>query len=596
MTEGTLTRAAPSPARSWNPETLTFEAVLSTGAPVARRDARGVFDEVLALDSASYPDSIPLLDSHRQDSLDRRLGEVGAIRLEGNALVGVARLSRNNEQAQRIAADLSDGARLGVSIGYRVGKWSERIDPATRRRTMTGTEITLLEASLVAVPADQMAGIRSNPESECEMTEVNTTQTRAAINAEIRSLASSVGLPAEWANRHIDNETDMDAVRASALSELATRSTTTTIRATVTNDSNNDPAAIRSAMADALACRLAPSVLTLEGRAREYAGHSAADLLNDLAAQRGQRLKLRSLGDIFSRAEGDAPTDPTLLASDFAALTADAANKALNAQYQAAAPSYRLWAAKRSFNDFKSHKFLRVGDFPAFTKSTENAAVAYGDVSENAETVTAYQHDAAIKISRHALINDDLSALADFSAAIAARAAADENAWVYGVLAANAALSDGKALFHADHANKAATGAKITVASVGAAFSTMRKQKGLDGVPLNVVPKFLICGPDKETEARQFVANITPAQVGDANPYTSALEVVVDANITGNGWYVMADPAAVPTIVYGWLAGSEGPEIRTEIDFETRALKIAAGLDFGTGAIDFRGAYSNAGA
>jgi hypothetical protein len=48
-------------------------------------------------------------------------------------------------------------------------------------------------------------------------------------------------------------------------------------------------------------------------------------------------------------------------------------------------------------------------------------------------------------------------------------------------------------------------------------------------------------------------------------------------------------------VVYGYVAGSEGPQVRTERDFDTQAVKVAAGLDFATGVIDFRGAYFNAG-
>jgi hypothetical protein len=48
----------------------------------------------------------------------------------------------------------------------------------------------------------------------------------------------------------------------------------------------------------------------------------------------------------------------------------------------------------------------------------------------------------------------------------------------------------------------------------------------------------------------------------------------------------------------GELCGrnSDGPQVRTERDFDTQAVKVAAGLDFAVGAIDFRGAYLNAGA
>lgn len=42
--------------------------------------------------------------------------------------------------------------------------------------------------------------------------------------------------------------------------------------------------------------------------------------------------------------------------------------------------------------------------------------------------------------------------------------------------------------------------------------------------------------------------------------------------------------------------GQSGPTARSEIDFDTLAVKLRVGLDWGYGAIDFRGGYTNAGA
>ncbi|MFD2032776.1 Mu-like prophage major head subunit gpT family protein [Ancylobacter dichloromethanicus] len=251
--------------------------------------------------------------------------------------------------------------------------------------------------------------------------------------------------------------------------------------ATVAHD-HADPAAIRSAMGEALAHRLAPGRVKLEGRSRAYAGFRMLDMIGDLAQARGERLNLRDQNALMERAVGAHST------SDFPLLLADAANKALLANYAAAEPTYRLIAARRSFTDFRDHSFLRIGDFPTFQETNEAGELKYGTLSENREKVRAKELNAGIAIGRRALINDDLSALADFSSMIAIRAASDENARVYGLLAANAALSDGKALFHADHGNKATTGAALSVASVALAVASLRKQKSLDGVPLNLAP------------------------------------------------------------------------------------------------------------
>ena len=594
---GTFTRAIPVPPSTWDAETWTFAVVLSAGSPVERQDRHGSYDEILDVRGAVIPERIPLLDSHNRFELDGRLGEVTGIRLIGNELVGTARLSRHSPLAQRIAAEIGDGDRFGVSIGYAVppGKWAERVNPNTKRREKVATAFDLLEASLVAIPADPAATTRSHamdPEDENNPNPQPTVQTRAQINAEIRSIARTTGLDDTWANGQIDAEAALDAARAAALAEMQRRSQAAGgIRtAASAGQDNNDPVAIRSAMADALAHRIAPAACKLEGRAVEYRSCRILDMVGELAAASGDRINLRDQDALLQRAVGAHST------SDFPLLLSDAANKALLAQYQVAAPTYRKWAARKPFVDFKDHQFLRVGDFPAFKEINEAGEVKYGTISENAEKVRAKEFGTGIAIGRRALINDDLSALSDFSAMIATRAAVDENRLAYGVLAANAALSDAKALFHTDHANKAVSGTALDGANVAIAVAALRGQKSLDGLALNLQPAFLVVGPQQEVAARQLLTAIMATKASDVNVWANFAELVVDAEITDKRWYVFAAPGAAPVVVYGYVAGSEGPQIRTERDFDTQAGKGAAGLDFATGAIDFRGAYLNAGA
>ena len=508
-------------------------------------------------------------------------------------------------ELQLTVTEWADANRTLPGTNAEPGPWrTARVPYLAEIMDCLAERFTLIEASLVVVPADPHAGIRSHdmtvstepapaPAPATQPLNPPAAMERAAINMEIRSIASVAGLDQGWIDSQIDANATTDAARVAAFAAMQARSaplqTFHPTVATVTQD-HNDPAAIRSAMGDALAHRLAPGRVKLEGHSRAYAGFRMLDMIGDLAQARGERLNLRDQNALMERAVGAHST------SDFPLLLADAANKALLANYAAAEPTYRRIAAQRSFTDFRDHSFLRIGDFPTFKETNEGGELKYGTLSENREKVRAKELNAGIAIGRRALINDDLSALADFSSMIAIRAASDENARVYGLLAANAALSDGKALFHADHGNKATTGAALSVASVGLAVASLRKQKSLDGVPLNLAPRFLVVGPDTELAARQVLAAITAAKAGDVNPWAGTMELVVDANIAGASWYVMADPAAAPSLVYGYVSGAEGPQIRTEIDFDTRAVKVAAGLDFGCGVIDFRGLYKNEGA
>ncbi len=585
---GVLQRAAPLRASSWDAEAWTVEAVLSTGAAVERYDARGVFDEVLSLDQ-QWPSSIPLLDSHSRNSVDDRLGEVIDIKTVGGELRGTVKLSKHNERAKRVAAELTDSANYGISIGYTVSKWAE--SKPGGKRVKTAVTLDLLEASLTTVPADKGAGLRSisNMTTESTTTPEQPTQTRAEINTHIRAVAKKTGLDQAWIDSQIDAEPDVATVNAAALEAMTARSASTAVRTSVhVGTDHNDPDQIRSAMSDAIAHRIAPQAVKLEGRATEYRGLSLLDMVGDIAVARGERLNLRDRDALLQRAVGAHST------SDFPLLLADSANKALLAQYEIAAPTYRKFAARKSFNNWDAHSFLRVGDMPGFQEIQEGGEVRYGTMSESGEKVTVREYTTGIALSRRAIAQDDLSALADLSSGFATRAANDENRWVYDMVKANPTMSDGEALFSAAHGNLP-TAAAFGADAIGAMVQALRKQTSLDGMTLNLQPAYLVVGVELEVKARQLLAAVNPTKSTDVNPWTSFAELVVDPNLGPTEYYIFASPNSAPAFIYGHMAGMEGPQARAEVEFETLATKVAATLVFGHGAIDYRGAVKNAG-
>lgn len=157
-------------------------------------------------------------------------------------------------------------------------------------------------------------------------------------------------------------------------------------------------------------------------------------------------------------------------------------------------------------------------------------------------------------------------------------------------------MGDTKALFHTDHGNLAGSGGAISIATVGTGEAAMMVQTSLDGLKLNLKPAVLAVSPTKFTAARQFITSITPTSTADVNPYAGTLEVLADANLSGNGWYLFADPGAIETFSYGYLQGQAGPQITPEQGFEVAGVRLKLSLDFYVGATDFRGAYHNPGA
>ena len=156
---------------------------------------------------------------------------------------------------------------------------------------------------------------------------------------------------------------------------------------------------------------------------------------------------------------------------------------------------------------------------------------------------------------------------------------------------------DGKRLFHADHGNLATVASALSLNGLSLARLAMRTRKGLDGkTPIAVAPKFLMVGPDWETEAEKLITSITPVSADAVNPFAGRLTLLVEPRMAGAGWYLFSDPAVLATLEYAYLSSAQGPQIASRLGWDVLATEFRVTLDFGCGATDWRGAYRNAGA
>ena len=155
---------------------------------------------------------------------------------------------------------------------------------------------------------------------------------------------------------------------------------------------------------------------------------------------------------------------------------------------------------------------------------------------------------------------------------------------------------DGQTLFHASHGNLA-SGTLLDVAGLDLARKAMRGMKALDGkTPINATPKYLVVGPEMETVAERLLASIYATTVADVNAFSGKLSLLVEPRITDDRYYVFADPAVLPVLEYAYLSSAQGPQMASREGWDVLGMEFRVVLDFGCGAIDWRGAYFNPGA
>lgn len=632
-------RAAMSP-ETYDEEARTVEVTWSTGAEVLRYDWDvGKYIEALSMD----PKHIRLdrlnagasvLDNHSSYGGVRSiLGVVERAWLEKGEGRAKLRFS-NRDDVQDIVNDVRAGIIRHVSMGYRVHKFrddTER-DASVRRRTAIDWEP--FEISLVTIPADAKAGVRSEPTSTnlCEIVRGHETimepdvvveQTRtnptpaapavdlAAVRAEAmkaeRERAAEIREHCR-AFQLAESEIEKLVDTGRSLGELTKEVREAYVR--THNERTNGDVEIntryqvseaplqaqRAAISEVLAARILPTrskPANADNSQREFRDRSLVDLMRMcLAPKIGESAAFRmSREEVMKRSMHHT--------SDFANLLTDTGRRTLLERYAATETTYQRWTRMGTLRDYNVHKRIQLGDAPKLVRRYEGGEIQRGTMGENMEPISLANYARAIELTREAVINDDLNAFADLQAAMAMQVAELVEDLAYTELISG--TYGGSSLYSTSNPNRAnyiegaATALAATSAGIDALDSLavkMQMQTSNEGRKLAIRPRFLIVPVGKERTAMKLMADTTPTKAEDVNPWRGRLEVVASPRLDDNSataWYLVADPSRIPTIEIAWLDGLEGPQFDAEMNFNTKGLAWSVMADVAAKALDFRG-------
>ncbi|MCV9939520.1 HK97 family phage prohead protease [Boseaceae bacterium BT-24-1] len=604
-------RAIVSPS-SYDAGARTVEAIVATENPIERWGA----NEVLIVTKAAVDltrtanGRMAFLLNHDPN---RPIGNVVKVSIEAEQLVAVLRFA-DTPEGRKAEGQVARGELSQFSIGYRVRKWDERHSPSGID-TVRAVEWEIYEVSLVSIPADKAAVVRSlkgphsmDPEDEIVLDQHDDTnvpaaqdnpgpQTRAERSRArtITNIGQRAGMTQARIDQAIAAGTAVENFRAAAFEALTSRQGQEPLAPQIPDFMvlRDEGDSKISAMASELMRRMAGENRPRTASAQRYFGTSLVEMAAEATGHRGRI--------------GNSPAERERIlkrafhsTSDFPAMFETATNGRMAERYVSAQPTYRLLCRRRDLSDYRPAPHYRPGDMPALEKLVEGGEITFGTFSESREYLMVAPYAQGIAFSRQMLVNDDYGAIDDLLNSYGERVIAFEERlfWTLVLSAAKAGptlQSTGRAIFNTTDGSLAAAGGDISTATAGAARAAMRKQKSLDGLFVQSEPKFIVTGPDKETAADTLLAAIVPNEVSKANPFAGALTKVVSPEIPDNSWYLFADPAKVPAFIYSLLEGYTAPRLTLHSPFETQGLRAKVEHDVGFAAIDFRGAYRNPG-
>jgi len=625
------TRAAFVPA-TVNEEQRTVEVTWSNGAQVRRFDwwTEKEWIEELSMNPAHVRlerlnNGAPVVPDHRAYSIDNVIGVVDRAWISGNEGRATIRFSKR-EEAQKVFDEVKDGILRNISVGYKIHKLEEQKERQGDLKVLRAVDWEPMEISLVVIPADPGAQVRSEGENyPVIITEVNAmagqveekqTEQRGAETpanpvksehvvdeakilakerqrvAEIRKFGGMSRADEATINGFIERGVSAEDAKAQMLEKWSSKVDSETSRsdASVTTDARD-----KFLEAGVNAIRARAGLEKMDG-ANEFRGLRLTEIAKSCLERAGVSHRGMSELEMVKRAF-------TQSTSDFPVLLENAMHKTLQAAYSTAPDTWSRFCKIGSVTDFRAHGRYRTGSFGSIDAVNElgefkNKSIPDGEKA----SITATTKGNIINISRQTIINDDLQAFIGLSQMLGRAARRTIEVDVYALLASNPLMGDGVALFDSAHGNLAGSGAIVSMSTIEAGRVAMAQQMDisdndyLDLRPAVWVGPIFQGGNARTINDAQYDPD-TANKLQKPNVVRGLFRDVVDTpRITGNEWYMFADPMDAPVIEVAFLNGDQEPFLEMQEGFEVDGVKWKVRLDYGVAALDFRGAYKNPGA
>lgn len=259
-------------------------------------------------------------------------------------------------------------------------------------------------------------------------------------------------------------------------------------------------------------------------------------------------------------------------------------------------------------SDFKEVSRYRLLGTGGFEQVAPDGELKHGKLSDQKYSNKADTYGQILTLTRHDIINDDLSAFMDIPRQMGRSGAESIDDLFFTLLLKNTAFfssANGNLLSGPD--------TKFGPDALTVAKTTFRKQKAgpggkpKDQKPINIRPEFLVVPVELETDAELLMgsaqlmidASGSPTKIPVDNPHRNKYRVISTPHLSdsyytgasGAAWYLFANPNVLPAFEIVFLNGRRTPVIeRVEMPPNTLGMGFRSYIDFGVNSQDHRAA------
>lgn len=275
-----------------------------------------------------------------------------------------------------------------------------------------------------------------------------------------------------------------------------------------------------------------------------------------------------------------------LTSSDFTAILNDVAHTHLLEGYEQSFETWQDWVGIGELADFKQ---ATLSQFEAGDLEEVSGEFEFGKLSDKGEPAQLLTYGKIFAVSRKAIIFNDKRVFTKVPQRIGESASRKVGDLCYSVLIANAAMSDGTTLFHADHSN-IGTGGAPSDTTIGEGVKLMKKQTRIDSTkPAGIPPRYFMAPVALESVAEKVFRTLQ----GDTDKIKRIYDARLDAE-SETAWYMAAEKG-LAVVVY-FLDGNMKPHLEYKAGYPMDWMEFKVRLDVTAAATDHRSLLYNAGA
>lgn len=292
---------------------------------------------------------------------------------------------------------------------------------------------------------------------------------------------------------------------------------------------------------------------------------------------------------------------------DIGTILSNTANKFIREGWDAVDMTPMRLASVRNVRNFQQITTVSLTGALDFEKLGAAGEIKHGTLGEVVYNNKADTYAKMLAITRQDIINDDLGALTAVPRKLGRGAGLKLNdlfwtAFLYG---------ETSGFFSATHTTVGNTGnsnlnsgaADMTVAGLAATEAMFLNQVGPDGKPLGVMPAIVLVPTALKAAAmtlmtsERLITGATSVTQGDANIWRGRFRVESSPYMSNSAytgydaakWYMLADPAELPTIEIVALNGRVEPVVETaDADFNVLGIQMRGYSDVGVALQEFR--------